>query len=175
MKGSKRLIIVLTAVGLLIILFSRCMDTGTDAGHKLVATVNTKAGMNTCIQCHKAIYDDYLINPHQRTSSLIKGHDLLQADSSISNEFSFDDHLKIAVERRDSGAYQVAYIDGEEQLARRFDVSFGSGKDAITFASWRGNNLYQMQLTYFNRIKSWANSPGYRDKQIYFSIQGAIY
>jgi hypothetical protein len=171
MSGFKRLITVLTAVVLLVFLFSQCMDSGTDAGHKLIATDNTKAGTASCIQCHKAIYDDYLLNPHQRTSSPIKGHELLQADSAISNQFAFDDHLKIAIERRDSSAYQVVYVDGEEHLARRFDVAFGSGKDAITFASWRGNKLNQMQLTYFTRIKSWANSPGYRDKQIYFSRQ----
>jgi hypothetical protein len=169
MDGFKRLLVVLTALGILVVLFSKCMESSTDKGYELVATDSTRAGMATCIQCHKNVYDDYLSSPHQRTSSLIKGHDLLQADSARSNKFSFDDHLNIAVERRDSGAYQVAYVDGKEQLARKFDVAFGSGKDAITFATWRGARLNQMQLTYFSRIKSWANSPGYRDKQIYFS------
>ncbi|MEJ7558383.1 MAG: multiheme c-type cytochrome [Pedobacter sp.] len=171
MHGFKRLIVILTAIGLLVVLFSRCLDTSTDEGYKLVATDSTKAGSATCIQCHKAVYDNYLASPHQKTSRLIEGHDLLQADSARSNRFSFDDHLSIAIERRDSGSYQVAYVDGEEQLSRRFDVAFGSGKDAITFATWRGTKLNQMQLTYFSRIKSWANSPGYRDKQLYFSRQ----
>jgi hypothetical protein len=169
MKGIKRLGIVLTAVGLLVALFSQCMDSGTDKGYKLVSTDSTRAGMPTCIQCHKKVYDDYLISPHQKTSSGIDGHNLLKADSATSNHFSFNDHLKISVEKRDSGAYQVAYIDGEEQLARRFDVAFGSGKDAITFANWRGNQLNQLQLTYFSRLKRWANSPGYRDQRLYFS------
>jgi hypothetical protein len=171
MGGLKRLIVVLVAIGLLVVLFSQCMDSGADEGHELVATDSTKAGMATCIQCHKKVYDNYLNSPHQKTSSPIKGHNLLQADSARSKRFSFDDHLAIAVERRDSGAYQVAYVDGEEQLARRFDVAFGSGKDAITFATWRGTRLNQMQLTYFSRLKSWANSPGYRDSRLYFSRQ----
>jgi hypothetical protein len=169
MQGFKRLIIILSAIGVLVILFSKCMDSGTDSGHELVATDSTKAGSASCTQCHKAVYDNYLISPHQKTSSLIKNNDLLQADSAVSNQFSFDDHFKIAVEHRDSGTYQVVYINGDEQLARKFDVAFGSGKDAITFASWRGNHLNQMQLTYFSRLKRWANSPGYRDKQLNFS------
>jgi len=169
MVGFKRLMVVLSSIGLLVVLFSQCTDTDADKGYELAAADSTKAGMATCIQCHRNIYDDYLISPHQKTSSMIKGHELLQADSAISNQFSFDDHLKIAVERRDSGAYQVAYVDNEEQLARRFDVAFGSGKDAITFATWRGNRLNQLQLTYFSRLKTWANSPGYRNQQLYFS------
>ena len=171
MKGFKRLTVTLTAIGLLVILFSQCMDSGTDQGHELVASDTSRAGMSTCIQCHKAVYDNYLLSPHQKTSSLVKGNDLLEANHANLNSFAFDDHLKINIEKTDSGSYQVAYGDGERLLSRRFDVAFGSGKDAITFASWRGNTLNQMQLTYFSRIKSWANSPGYRDKQLYFSRQ----
>jgi predicted CXXCH cytochrome family protein len=171
MKGYQRLTFVLVVLGSLVLLFSQCMDNYPDEGYKFVANDSTKAGMTTCIQCHKSVYDNYLISPHQKTSSSIKDQHLLQADSAVSNEFSFDDHLKIAVEHRDSGAFQVAYFNNKEQFARKFDVAFGSGKDAITFASWRGEQLNQLQLTYFSRIKHWANSPGYRDNQLYFSRQ----
>ena len=171
MKGYQRLTFVLVVLGALVLLFSQCMDNNADKGYKLVASDSTKAGMTACINCHKNVYDNYLINPHQKTSSLIKGQHLLQADSAISKEFSFDDHLKITVEHRDSGAFQVAYFNNKEQFARKFDVAFGSGKDAITFASWQGKLLNQLQLTYFSRIKHWANSPGYRDNQLYFSRQ----
>lgn len=169
MKGLKRLVVILSALVLLVVAFSRCMDSGVDNGHDLVATDSTRAGANTCKQCHQKIYDSYLQSPHANTSSEIQGQHLLQADSAETKKFDFDSHLRIAVEKRDSGAFQVAYIDHEEVLARKFDVAFGSGRDAITFASWNGNRLQQMQLTYFSRIKRWANSPGYRDKQLRFS------
>ncbi|MES2827994.1 MAG: multiheme c-type cytochrome [Bacteroidota bacterium] len=145
------------------------MDTGKQSDGDFVASDSTKVGNQTCVQCHKAEYDDYVLNVHNNTSRPISGHNLLEGDSALTTSYSFDSHLKIAVEKDDTSAHQRVYVDGEQMLSRKFDVAFGSGKDAITYGSWKGNRLNQLQLTYFSRLKSWANSPGYVDKRVYFS------
>lgn len=169
MKGTKRLLLIFSAIAGLVILFSQCMNTGKGTDGALAATDSTLAGTKTCVQCHKDVYDNYLKNVHHNTSRPIIGHELFEGDSASSAEYNFDDHLKMVVEKRDSGAFQAVYVDNEQLFARKFDVAIGSGKDAITYGSWKKNNLNQLQLTYFSRIKSWANSPGYSDKRIYFS------
>ncbi|MHA4896420.1 multiheme c-type cytochrome [Pedobacter sp. PWIIR3] len=169
MKGSKRLLLIFTAIAGLVILFSQCMDTGKKTGGVALASDSTIAGTKTCVQCHKNIYDDYLSNVHYNTSRVVSGHSLFQGDSALSTDYNFDEHLKIKVEQRDTGLFQAVYADGEKLFDRKFDVAIGSGKNAITYGSWKKDNLQQMQLTYFSGIKSWANSPGYADKRIYFS------
>ncbi len=169
MRGSKRLLLIFTAIAGLIVLFSQCMDTGKHTADVALATDSSFAGTKTCVQCHKGIYDSYLNNVHNNTSRPISSHSLFQGDSAASTEYSFNEHLKMKIEKRGNGVFQAVYVDGEKLIDRKFDVAIGSGKDAITYGSWKKNNLQQMQLTYFSRIKSWANSPGYADQRIYFS------
>ncbi|MGY4384768.1 hypothetical protein ACVWYN_001802 [Pedobacter sp. UYP24] len=169
MKGSKRLLVIFATIAGLVVLFSKCMNTDTNKIDVALVSDSTIAGTKTCVQCHKGIYDNYLKNVHNNTSRPISGHSLFEGDSAVSTSYNFDEHLKIKVDKRDSGMFQSVYVDGEKLFDRKFDVAFGSGKDAITYGSWKRNNLQQMQLTYFSGIKSWANSPGYLDRRIYFS------
>jgi len=148
---------------MLVVVFAQCMD-----GKKPPATAKTFAGAASCKQCHAAIVESYLQNPHQQTSHPIDEEEVVAAGMPVSSEYSFDAHLKIVVEERNGGTYQVAYYDGEETIARKFDIAIGSGKDAYTYGSWEGNQLKQLPLSYFSNVKSWANSPGFPASKAYF-------
>ncbi|WP_158798547.1 cytochrome c3 family protein [Pedobacter sp. L105] len=164
MKGKKRLFLIFGSIAILVVLFAQCMNNKKAAP----ATENTIAGAATCKQCHAAITDSYLENPHQHTSHPIEGDELLNGPLPHSSVFAFDQHLKVVVEKRDSGMYQVAYLDGKETIARRFDIAFGAGVKAYTYGSWQGNELKQLPLSYFKTIQSWANSPGFPSDRVYF-------
>lgn len=164
MNGKKRLLLIFSIIAVFVFLFSQCMETKK----KIPATASTIAGSETCISCHKDIYNSYAHNMHAKTSSPIKDARVLDVAMPASNTFEFNDRLKLVVEKRDSAMYQVAYFDGQERISRRFDIAIGSGKHAFTYGSWRGNSLTQLPLSFFKEIGSWTNSPGFPKDRVYF-------
>jgi hypothetical protein len=60
--------------------------------------------------------------------------------------------------------YQVAYINGIEKKRQHFDVVIGSATKGQSYATWTGNKLFQLPITYFTSAGQWCNSPGYPDK-----------
>lgn len=132
------------------------------------ATEKTIAGAATCRQCHAQISDAYLQNPHQQTSHAITGIRLMNSPLPSSSVYAFDEHLKVKIEQRNGRSYEVAYRDGTEIIARRFDISFGAGEKAVTYGSWEKDQLKQLPLSYFKRVKSWVNSPGFPQNTAHF-------
>lgn len=88
--------------------------------------------------------------------------------AASADRFIFNEQTTVAVERRDSGIYQVAYINGKDSIAKRFEIGFGSGGRAFSFGYWQDKGLYQLPLSYFTSIHGWANSPGFPTHQANF-------
>jgi hypothetical protein len=164
LKGYKRLLLVFGCITILVVLFAQCLDSGKPAP----ATAKTIAGAATCRQCHAAIADAYLENPHQQTSHPVENDKLVNGPVPHSSTYAFNDRLKLVVEKRSKGMFQVAYFDGKETGSRRFDIAIGSGEKAYTYGSWEGTQLKQLPLSYFRIIHSWANSPGFPSDKVYF-------
>nr|WP_068886494.1 multiheme c-type cytochrome [Pedobacter panaciterrae] len=156
MKRKGRLLLVFSVIAVLVVLFSQCMDTSKSAK----ATETTIAGAKTCVQCHKDISNAYLKNVHYAASAPIESNN--QINLGADYVYEYDENLKVAIEKRDSGTFQVVYFKGKEELAKRFDIAIGAGKNAYTYASWRGDILSQLPLSFFKQINGWANSPGFR-------------
>ncbi|HKG06973.1 MAG TPA: cytochrome c3 family protein [Pedobacter sp.] len=142
-----------------------------DSEKELTATETTISGAKTCQQCHQKVYADYLKDPHTHTSWPVTTDEVVKGGNPKVAEFPLNDHLKIVVEKRKDGMYQVPYYHGSEGLPRRFDIAVGSGKHAHTYGFWTGDKLTQLQLTYFRNINEWTNSPGYPSR-IYFQGMG---
>ncbi len=164
MKGQKRLFLIFSVIILMVVLFAKCMDFKKAPP----ATAETIAGAATCKQCHAAIVDSYIENAHKNTSHPIEDDQVVNGPIPHSPVYAFDQHLKLVVEKRDNSMYQVAYLDGKEMMARRFDIAIGSGEKAYTYGSWDGKQLKELPLSYFRTIQSWANSPGFPKNNIYF-------
>jgi hypothetical protein len=126
------------------------------------------AGASTCVKCHKNVFSDYLHTAHFSTSQQATESTISGAFSAGANTFVFNKNLKVMMEKRDSGLFQVSYLEGKPIDARRFAITFG-GIKAESYLYWRGNALYQLPISYFKNMHSWTNSPGYDSARADFS------
>lgn len=128
---------------------------------------NQFTGSASCEGCHKNIYRSHIQTPHYLTSrpafqKYIKGN-----FETGKNSFLFNDGTVIAMEKKDSGFYQVEYIDGLKKRNRRFDIVFGSGKKGQSFLNWYNNKLFQLPITFFTAAGQWSNSPGFPGRVVF--------
>jgi nitrate/TMAO reductase-like tetraheme cytochrome c subunit len=167
MKGRIRLFIVLFS-GILFttaVMLSQCSE---DTSRKPDIRGDAYANETTCASCHKNINDSYVHTAHFNTSSPITGNSLQAESLASAHTFIYNDILKVAVEKRPHGLYQVAYLNNKEARAERFDIAFGANIKAQTYGYWKGNTINELPLSYFKIINNWANSPG-------FPLNGAYY
>jgi len=169
LKGYNRIFLIIVIIAVVIVALSRCMSIAD----KIPADIRGEnyTGAATCVKCHTSIGESFAHNSHGLTSSPVVNKNLLKLLANDSNSFAFNQIMKIKVEKRDSGIYQVAYVNGKEKRAQRFDVAFGSGEKAFTYAYWKDKKLFQLPLSHFSEIKTWANSPGFPKNAMYFDRQ----
>jgi len=148
----------------LIFIFSQCLTSNKKTDPRGEAF----AGSSTCIKCHQDVYDNYLHTAHFSTTRLADIHSIGGSFAHGANEYSFNKDMKVVMEKRGDGLYQVSYLKGKQVESERFDITFGSIK-AESYLSWRGNALYQLPMSYFYALNSWTNSPGYDSVSADFS------
>lgn len=161
-KRWTRSILILGVILGMVVFFSQCMDF-----LKSDIRGEAYAGEKTCIQCHKKVYDSFTHNVHRNTSSVLD-ENFLDSLSLKSNEFYYTDELKVTVEKRQNSVFQIASANGVIIDEQRFDIAFGSGEKAQTYAYWKENKLYQLPLSYYKAQHTWMNSPGFPSNQIHY-------
>ncbi|MBW8685692.1 multiheme c-type cytochrome [Chitinophaga rhizophila] len=119
------------------------------------------AGSSSCISCHKQVYDTYASTGHFNTSAPATAKTVKGSFAPDHNTFSYTNGSHVIMESRDSGLFQVEYKGSALQAAHRFDIVMGSGRKAQSFLSWKDGKYYQLPLSYFVPVHSWANSPGF--------------
>ena len=153
-------------IGLIIascLLLIQCIDRNNknepsdDSGN---VSFDQFAGSKACAKCHKEIYDSFLVTGHFMTSELSDTNNVKGSFQPGQNIFHYTSALYVAMENQDSGLYQVEYKDGKKILARRFDITIGSGMRGQTYLSWQDDELTQLPVSYLTSAHSWANSPG---------------
>lgn len=167
----------------LVVIFSRCIHSPTGVTGGPDPRGNKYAGPVSCRQCHKKISDTYSHTAHIMTSGRIDSlprrillRDPLLRDPLLQDPllhkagplFRYNDSTAIAIENRDSGTCQVAFINGKETEAHPVAIAFGSGEKAQTYGYWAGTTLLELPLSYFVSIPGWANSPGFPNDHFYF-------
>ncbi len=125
------------------------------------------AGSATCISCHKNIYKSYLHTAHFMASGPASDSTIRGSFAKDSNEFVFNPHLKVVMDKRDSGFYQTSFVNGKADQSHRFDISFG-GVKGQSYAYWFTNELFQLPVSYECRVHKWINSPGYEPDRVVF-------
>ena len=152
----------------LVVFFTTCLRKDNESAGVIKNYMGQQfAGSATCITCHKNIYDSHVHTAHYLTSCIAKKKYIIGSFEKDSNRFAYDAQNVVAMEQKDSSFYQVAYIDGVQKAAHRFDIVIGSGTMGQSFLSWRQNQLFQLPITYFTAANQWSNSPGYPNKIIY--------
>jgi len=155
---NKRLLYVLSVMAIGIIILCRCNTNGKESTDLRGANY---AGSASCENCHKAIYDSYLSTAHHNTSRPASDSSVLGSFHAPDNNFSFENGVDVVMEKRDSGLFQVSYLNGRFQQAARFDIAIGSGRKAQTHLYFKGDQYYQLPVSYLVSAHSWANSPGF--------------
>lgn len=78
------------------------------------------------------------------------------------NLFAYSYYSKVAMEKRDSGLYQVEYDKNfTEKQAHAIDIAIGSGTRGQSYLYCKDNKLFQLPVSYFTLANRWSNSPGY--------------
>ena len=165
-------IILLSAIGVFISI--RCMNNDSDQKSQNNNTLAHKddfklfAGSATCANCHKDIYEKHLKTAHFLTSTPAFEKYIKGSFEPGKNAYAFNEFVKVVMEKRDSGLFQVEYVRGVEKRAKRFDMSIGSGTMGQSFLYWMHDQLFQMPITYFTAANTWSNSPGFPNN-VYFN------
>lgn len=124
------------------------------------------AGSQACAGCHQKTYETHLQTAHYRTGQPATAQNIMGSFKPPHNSYSYSPLIKLFMEKRDSGFYQVAHYKGEEKMAMKFDWVIGSGVMGQSFLTWRSNRLYQMPITYFTAANAWSNSPGFPQNKV---------
>ncbi len=155
MNSKKRQLLIWVLIGSLITALSQC----TGSGNSSAVQDNEYAAAPTCIRCHKDLSQMYAGSAHFNTSSPVSAG--MFKDAPGNPEFYFNDSLKVVIENRKDGVFQVTYSGPKEVESQRFDVAFGSGEKAMTFGYWGETGLFQLPLTHYTKVNKWMNSPGF--------------
>ena len=118
------------------------------------------AGSDKCVNCHKSISATYAHTAHFLSTRVANETSVMGSFSKDSNELFVNDSARIMMEKRDTGLYQVLYINNKQITARRFDLVMGAVKGQ-TYLSWYGTGLFQLPVSYISALNRWSSSPGY--------------
>ncbi len=167
-RTQYRFILIACLLGVSVFLMSRCMNESATE-EKAVVQKNgfaDYAGDEKCISCHKSIYESHLLTAHHLTALPANENSVMGNFKKDSNTYNYTSSIQLAMEKRDSGLFQVAYVRGVEKKAMKFDIVIGSGVMGQSYLNWRGNRLYQLPITYFTAANQWSNSPGFPSQKV---------
>lgn len=124
-------------------------------------------GDNACRACHQRKFDSYQTTRHHLDSArpsaeMIHGH----FDSGRNTMTSLDPGVSFRMNVKGGAFYETSF-EGEpgHQKARseRMDIVVGSGKKGQSYLYWRGDELFELPVSYWTSLDRWVNSPGYVD------------
>ncbi|MEO6631856.1 MAG: multiheme c-type cytochrome [Mucilaginibacter sp.] len=163
MKKIKSIRLGIIFLAPLVFIFSHCFDNGKPADPR----GDAYAGQASCLNCHKKIYQNYLHTAHFLTSRPAIQATIHGSFKPGSNTVVFNDSTKVVMEKDKDRLYQASYTDGKLKEKQRFDITFGSNRGE-TYLYWKGNEIYELPVTYYLYLHQWANSPGYRGGTVKF-------
>ncbi len=150
----KMLVLIGAIIGA-ILLFSQCMDAGDhDPRGKAYA------GAAACVPCHRPIVDSYKHTPHFHSAAIADSGTIEGNFSKDDNTFVVNDTVKVVMEERQDGRYQVLYVNNRPARAERFDIVFGHSKGQA-YLYFKNDLAYQLPISWFTNLQRWTSSPGY--------------
>ncbi len=157
MKRHRKSLSIISVLCLSIIFLSQCINKTQPFNDQRGESF---AGAASCRQCHQAIYDSVLLSAHFNATMAASNENVQGHFNTGQNVFDYNDSTKLVMEDRDSGLYQVLYINGREKQAYRFDITFGL-RNAQTWLYWQDDKTYELPVSYYASVNSWATSPGF--------------
>lgn len=139
----------------------------TSVGEREPATGGDFLGDAACQECHQQVGITYARTAHHRTSQLPTEHSILGSFTSGENVLKTDDpDLHFRMDAKESGFYETAVFwqpPDQKTRTERIDIVTGSGDKGQTYLYWKGNQLFQLPVSYWTALKGWITSPGYSE------------
>jgi len=126
------------------------------------------AGSQTCMNCHKDVYQHYMLNAHKNTSTFASGKSIFGSFSAPHNVFAYNDSDKVVMHASADSFYETEYKNGVQKRSEHFDIVIGSGRKAQTYLYYKDDQVFELPVSYFISIGAWANSPGFPLTHPYF-------
>lgn len=153
---KKIIIVTIICLALISLVYFQLTNTAKAADPRGEAYAGAKA----CNKCHGNQYQSYLHTAHQMASIPATDTSVHGSFAKGENIFNIDKDQKIVMEKRAGGLFQTYYVKGKLKKEYRFDVVFG-GVKGQSYLFWKGNELYQLPLSYYSQRHQWSTSPGY--------------
>jgi hypothetical protein len=172
MKKFRRSSIVIILFIASVFALSKCAneeDKATETivptpGKKVIARTLTReqfVGSSSCAGCHKDIYDQHIRTGHFKSTQPATPKTVMGSFVNGKNRYNYNPDLYMAMEKRDTGIYQVVFFKGEEKKVLPFHMVIGSGSKGQSYMYWLNKRLFQLPITFFTVAKQWVNSPGF--------------
>lgn len=142
-------------------------SSSSSASDKKPQTHSGYVGDQACLPCHQEKADTYSRTAHHRTSQLAGEETIAGPFTSGTNILKTSNPgLFFRMDAKQDGFYQTAVLGVDPVTTSRsesFDLVVGSGRKGQTYLYWKGDQLFQLPVSYWVEIGQWVNSPGYRD------------
>jgi len=124
-------------------------------------------GDNACRSCHQSEFESYLTTRHHLDSAFpstttIHGH----FDQGRDTMASLDPGVSFRMTTKGGAFYETSF-EGEaghqKAHTEKIDIVIGSGRKGQTYLYWRGDQLFELPVSYWTSLDRWVNSPGYVD------------
>jgi cytochrome c553 len=162
--------VILFAVSGAIALFSQESGQRVSAsGPKSPPPASAYAGDAACASCHEKEAKAYFKTPHYLDSSAASAKTILGDFTPGKNVLRTPNpDLIFAMIAANDGFFQSAVnIRDPQNLtgeAQKFDIVVGSGRHGQTYLYWKGDQLFELPVSYWTWTHTWINSPGYPDR-----------
>jgi hypothetical protein len=124
-------------------------------------------GDNACRACHQREFEGYLTTRHHLDSALPSAETIHGHFASGRNTMaSLDPGVSFRMEAKDGGFFETSLVGEpkhEKIRTEKMDIVIGSGQKGQTYLYWRGDELFEMPVSYWTSLDRWVNSPGYVD------------
>lgn len=131
------------------------------------------AGDAACAACHAKEAKTYSATPHALDSSEASRKTILGNFTPGKNVVATPyRNLIFAMIAAPNAFYQSVVNISDPQnptgRAERFDIVVGSGRHGQTYLYWKGDDLFELPVSYWGYTHAWINSPGYEDGGVHF-------
>jgi hypothetical protein len=128
---------------------------------------NGYVGDAVCRNCHIKEFEGYSQTRHHRTSQLPSSSSILGKFSAGKNTMeTFNPQVRFRMDAKGDAFFETAFTGKPGQKksrTERIDLVIGSGRKGQTYLYWRGDQLFELPVSYWTASDRWTNSPGYVD------------
>ncbi len=140
---------------------------------KKLATSDDYVGDEACRSCHQEKANKYQRTAHHLTSQLPNKHSIAGKFSPGSDILeTANPNLHYRMEATDKGYFQTAVEETAPfkfvSRKERFELVVGSGRKGQTYLYWKGDDLFELPVSYWTELHQWINSPSYPDGYAFF-------